>query len=91
MRRREFLRLSALAPLGAMSLRLDAVTVPSLQAEPVPDGRPHRFALGVMVPRPLSTDLFDLPLFRVRISCAAPPRNAMKAQLFVRMRRPTPA
>jgi len=46
MRRREFLRLSALAPLGAMSLRLDAVTVPSLQAEPVPDGRPHRFALG---------------------------------------------
>ena len=44
-----------------------------------------------MVPRPLSTDLFDLPLFRVRISCAAPPRNAMKAQLFVRMRRPTPA
>jgi len=46
MQRREFLRLSALVPLGALSSRLEAVTLPAPGAEPVPDGRPHRFAFG---------------------------------------------
>ena len=46
MRRRAFLRLSALAPLGALSLRVDAATAPPKHAEPAPDGRVHRFALG---------------------------------------------
>ena len=46
MRRREFLRLSALVPLGALSARLEAVTLPAPGAEPVPDGRAHRFAFG---------------------------------------------
>jgi beta-galactosidase len=45
-RRREFLRLSALAPLGALSLRVDAATAAPTHAELVPDGRVHRFALG---------------------------------------------
>ena len=46
MRRREFLRLSALAPLGAMSARLQAVTLPAPSSEPVPDGHEHRFSFG---------------------------------------------
>lgn len=46
MRRREFLRLSALVPLGALHLRVEAATASVTGAEPVPDGRAHRFALG---------------------------------------------
>ena len=46
MQRREFLRLSALAPLGALSLRIDAATVAAAGMEPLPDGKAHRFTLG---------------------------------------------
>lgn len=46
MRRREFLRLSALVPLGALSARAEAITLPALAVEPMPDGRAHRFTFG---------------------------------------------
>jgi beta-galactosidase len=45
MRRREFLRLSALVPLGALSARVEAA-LPPLAAEPMPDGHAHRFELA---------------------------------------------
>ncbi|WP_266170190.1 beta-galactosidase [Dyella subtropica] len=46
MRRRDFLRLTALAPLGALSLRVDAAAGSFAPMERLPDGRPHRFELA---------------------------------------------
>lgn len=60
MRRREFLRLSAFVPLGALSARLEAITLPAPAREPVPDGRAHRFAFGQR------TFLLDGRAFQIR-------------------------
>jgi len=47
MRRRDFLLLSLLAPLSAFVARVDAaLPVQRARAEPLPDGRPHRFELS---------------------------------------------
>lgn len=55
------------------------------------NSQPHRFALGVILPRAPSTGLSDRSLFRRRISRALPSKSETAAQLFVRMRRPAPA
>jgi len=47
MRRRDFLRLSVLAPLAAFTTHLDAaLAAQRARVEPVPDGQPHRFELS---------------------------------------------
>ena len=47
MQRREFLRLTALMPLAAMSLRVQAGAIlPGKPVERAPDGKPHRFELS---------------------------------------------
>jgi Glycosyl hydrolases family 35 len=47
MLRRDFLRLSALTPLAALSWRVDGNPVPAGSfIDRLPDGRPHRFELG---------------------------------------------
>ncbi|MGH8160148.1 MAG: beta-galactosidase [Rhodanobacter sp.] len=47
MQRRDFLRLTALAPLAALSLRAGAEPfMPVATVEHRPDGKPHRFTLG---------------------------------------------
>jgi hypothetical protein len=47
LRRRTFLRLSALVPLAAVAMRAEAsVATRSIRVERLPDGRPHRFTLA---------------------------------------------
>ena len=45
MQRRDFLRLTTLMPLAAMSLRVDAGSPSGKPLDQAPDGRPHRFEL----------------------------------------------
>lgn len=48
MQRRDFLRLTALAPLAALSSRVSAGSAAgSASIEPAPDGQPHRFELSM--------------------------------------------
>lgn len=60
MRRRDFLRLSALVPLGALGVHAEAIALPAPATEPVPDGRAHRFAFGKR------TFLLDGRAFQIR-------------------------